>query len=120
MIKRQNPEITASLEAKLIEWRGDYEAMRELSTLKDDPRWGRLRTIIEANLENVNMRLDEFVELPDKKRDFLLAQRVNLGWFKGMVDNAQDQMEELSTKIKDTEKALAERNAKRITAPPPS
>ncbi len=113
---KENPEITENTERKLIQHRGDFEACREIMLIKDTPGWGRVRTIIEANLGALENKLDAFEKINEHGIRFILKEKKDLLFFIDLVDGAADRAERLHQEISLLEGKLSERKHKPVTA----
>lgn len=110
MIKRRlNPAITEDREAKLIQLRGDMEAMREIATGRDHPMWARLKAILEANIGTVNMRLDTFQKVNDEALRYLLKEKQDFEFVISLVDDCDGHMHAINEDIKNLEHDVTER-----------
>lgn len=118
MIKR-NPTLDENMEQQLIQLRGDMEAAREIASLKDDPRWLRIREIVKAHLNNCESVLDGFKDLSDKGQSYYLKERADMKWFLSLVDEAEYRISELNREIQDTKTRMEDRHKSRTltTAP---
>ncbi len=110
MVKRRlNPAITEDRESKLIQLRGDMEAMREIATGRDHAMWSRLKTILEANINTVNMRLDGFHKMNDEGVRYLLKEKQDFEFVISLVDDCDGHMQAINEDIKKLEQDVTER-----------
>lgn len=115
---RENPKITEDMESKLIQHRGDFEACREIMMLKELPGWGRVRTILEANLGALENELDKFEKINEHGIRFILKEKKDLLYFIDLVDGAEARAMGLRQEISRLEGKFSERKHKPVTAGP--
>ena len=106
---RQNRDITEKKEVDIVQLRGDYEAAREMNTLKDHGGWVRIKTILEANLGTLRNQLDEFHTLNEHGIRFILKEIQDFEFFIDLVEKAEQRLGELATRISRAEAELNER-----------
>ena len=114
---KPNPKISDDLSQRIIQLRGDIEEAREIGSLKDDPRWDRIRTIYKANLDAVESILDRAETLDEKGVRFYLKERIDIKRILSIVEDADDTIAALTKDLHNCEHLLNERNKRNGNAP---
>ena len=106
---KQNPKITQDKESELIQLRGDYEACREIATLKDHPGWVRIREILEANRRVLKDQREDFQKLNEHGLRFILKEEQDFEFFLALVDKVDERMQRLQEEISKAHVGINER-----------
>jgi transcription termination factor NusB len=117
MIK-PNPKITDDIEKKLIQCRADYEACREIITLKENPGWVRVRAIIQANMGALKAQREDFQKINEHGLRFILKEEQDMDFFLSLVDGCDERMETLQQQISELQSKVNERKHKPVTTGP--
>jgi hypothetical protein len=115
MSVKRDPDITGRKEGELGQLRADYEACREIMTLRDHPGWNRIREIIKANLVQLVGQRSEFQKITENGLRFILKEEQDFEFFLDLVDKVDERMEMLGEKIS---LATNELNERKRPAPP--
>lgn len=89
-----------------------------VDNLKDNPGWLALKKTYEEKLESIEDNLDNFKDMPDKHRDYLLADRKFSREFRDTVYTFERKIEHLQDQYEQGRATLEERkNRVRATEP---
>lgn len=110
MKRKVNPETLEEIEMSIVNERALLERCRLIQYhLKDNPGWLALEQDLKNELEVTEYQLNDFQNLTDKGRDYLLANRKFIRDFLDRMGNLEIIIERTSERVSELTASLNEK-----------
>jgi len=113
---KPNPQISQSLEDRVIERRQQIAQANEILQLRENPGWNRVVSDLKDSLFILEKELDDFENLSDNRIRYLLKERKDFRLLSTLVEKVEDRLPSLHNDLAQVESKIAERKRQVGTA----